>query len=236
MNAVLNFSDQIFTGTKWNSFTDFSSVIPVFTQWRFDLSTLEIFPAFKNHITTYLYFQRLHKWIILKEHTQHVVPTSGFSYGSTSTQPDHPPAPSTPSLATWWVGLQGRYLGFWTVGAFLMQTKTPKSQMAHFPKLQGFFAQLAFPGGLSSDIFFTNYQNKHFLFYFSLLLLSFGVLFHGKIQNWRALFQTGIAWNFKILLRMEDLPSLKASIYSRLPFLQSERGQIILWLCALMCF
>lgn len=60
-----------------------------------------------------------------------------------------------------------------------------------FSKAVRFFAQLAFSGGLSGDIFSTNYQNKSFLLYFSLLLLSFGVLvswekseFESFVLNW----------------------------------------------------
>lgn len=131
-------------------------------------------------------------------------------------------------------GKAGRLLNHWS---FFYANQDPKISNGSFSKVaRVFFAQSAFPGGLSGDIFFTNDQNKYFLLYLSLALLSFGVLFHGKIQNWRALFQTGMAWNFKILLKMEDFPSLKDSIYRRLPFLQSERGQIILWLWALSVF
>lgn len=144
-------------------------------------------------------------------------------------------APPTPSLATWWAGKVFRLWNHWR---FFDINWDPKISNGSFSKVTrlGFFAHLTFPGSLSGDIFFTNYQTKHFLLYFSLLLLSFEILFHGKIQNWRALFQTGIAWNFKFLLQMEDLHFLKDCIYSRLPFLQSERGQIILWLFALKCF
>lgn len=82
-----------------------------------------------------------HKWIIFKERIWSAVQTSGYGYGSTSAQPDYLPAPLIPSLATWWGGLQGRYLGSQTIGALLMQTKTPKFQMAQFPNLEGFFLQ-----------------------------------------------------------------------------------------------
>lgn len=235
MNSVLNFSDQIFTGTKWNSFTDFSSIIPVFTRWGFDLSTLEIFPAFKNHNPAYLQVQRLHKWIILKEHTRRAVQTSGSGYGSTSTQPDYIPAPPTPSPATWWVGLQGRYSGSWTIGAFLMQTKTLKSQMAEFPKLEGFFAQSAFPGGLSGDIFFTNDQNT-FCFIFHYYCFLGGFCFMGKFRIGELC--SKLEWHeiSKSSSKRKTFLLSRTLFISRLPFLQSERGQIILWLCALMCF
>lgn len=75
---------------------------------------------------------------------------------------------------------QGKYSGSGTLEAFLMKTEIQKSQMVHFFKLQCWlFCSLTFPGSLCGDIFFTNYQTKHFLLYFSLLLLSFEVLFHG---------------------------------------------------------